>query len=82
MIMNKIDLKPCPFCGNENVYSELHTRLLLGGEKGYEIHIGCKECKYYLKAGYLSEGDFMSLKEMLEFMGQAAEKWNTRNCKF
>lgn len=81
MTMNKIDLKPCPFCGKENVYSELHTRLLLGGGKGYEIHTGCRECKYYLKTDYLPKDDFISIAEITEFTEQAAEKWNTRSDK-
>lgn len=81
MTMNKIDLRPCPFCGKENAYSELYTRILLGGGIGYEIHIGCKECKYYLKTEYLPKSDFITLAEIAEFTEQAAEKWNTRSNK-
>lgn len=77
MTMNKTDLKPCPFCGKENVYSEFNQH----SSKGYEIRIGCSECRYYLTTGYLPKGDFISIAEITEFTEQSAEKWNTRSDK-
>lgn len=77
-LSNEMDLKPCPFCGKVNTYSEFYRHSSSGG---YEIRIGCTECKYYLKTGYLSKGDNISIKEITDFTEKAAQKWNTRRDK-
>lgn len=74
---DKIKLKPCPFCGENEIHSDFYKRSF--GE--YRINIGCQRCNYYLSIKYNSKCDCISVDEITEFTERSIEKWNTRSNK-
>ncbi|MCM1525155.1 MAG: Lar family restriction alleviation protein [Ruminococcus sp.] len=76
-LTDKIKLKPCPFCGEEEIHSEFYKHSF--GE--YRINIGCQRCSYCLSINYSSKHDCISVAEITEFTERSIEKWNTRSNK-
>lgn len=72
-------LKPCPFCGSEEVYAEVCYELK-------EFRIYCADpdtdCVAEMRLSFadagLGEGEIIDFKEMTTIIEQMVDLWNTR----
>ena len=78
--MNRIKLRPCPFCGGEAAYTS--TRHFCNYSCiGIHFEVGCKDCKmtlpeiYDIKFSLSENGELCTLKDDRAI---AAENWNRR----
>ena len=73
--MKETELKPCPFCGGEEVIAEIDNLQNV-------LHIYCENCVAeigmdFVRAG-LGDGSFMSFYELKQVMNELEEIWNRR----
>ena len=61
---DKVELKPCPFCGGEAVYEEMMVR------KGYECNVHCNSC--------LASMHSITFDWQFEATEEAITAWNKR----
>lgn len=69
------ELKPCPFCGGEEIIAEISYE-----EKVFRIF--CAYCPasyelYFNDAG-LQGGEIIGFSEIMEVIKEITDKWNTR----
>lgn len=80
--MDKIELKPCPFCGGEAIFRFIST-YSSGGDRciGYDFKIVCSNCgitlpsRYEIRFRIKEDGEFVIEKDDRE---KAANDWNRR----
>ena len=74
-MMDKVALKPCPFCG-EDACSELDN-------VSKALRIFCTNCPAEMRVTYkeanLDNGDFISFYEAINCMNTLTELWNERS---
>ena len=71
MSENKIELKPCPFCGRTTMLY-IRVKEYLGDCCVYEGHVGCETCGFGLKTDEVYEA-------WTEAENAAVELWNRRS---
>lgn len=74
-----IKLKPCPFCGNEEIIAEISYKdktvgIYCGGDNGCFAQI----CERFHDLN-LYNGDIIQFYELEEIMHDFAERWNRRD---
>ena len=77
--MNKTKLKPCPFCGSNNIDYSIKT---CGSYRGqYHIAMYCKECNCYGKRTLIKpiETTRLEIEKNESYKKLAIVAWNTRN---
>ena len=77
--MNEIKLKPCPFCGSNNIDYSIKT---CGSYKRqYHISMYCKECNCYGKRTLIKpiETTRWEIEKNESYKELAIAAWNTRN---
>ena len=77
--MNEIKLKPCPFCGSNNIDYSIKT---CGSyKKQYHIAMYCKECNCYGKRTLIKpiETARREIEKNESYKELAIVAWNTRN---
>ena len=69
------ELKPCPFCGNEDVIAEINHL-----SKRFSVY--CGECPATIELGFtdaqIGDGSFISFYEARKIMDGLTESWNRR----
>lgn len=74
MVENQFALKPCPFCGNQ----EIKSRYYNAGVGEYRLEIGCEACDYHMITTCYMENECVSLGEIIKLSNKAIAKWNRR----
>ena len=73
-MMDKVALKPCPFCGDE-ACSELDN-------VDKALRIFCTNCPAEMRVTYkeaaLDDGSFIAFYEAIKWMNTLTERWNER----
>lgn len=75
-----VELNPCPFCGNENVFV-VNPRLMnsMSFVKNARMEIACDECGFTFNVGLFGKAyDDLTDEDVLEIERSCAEKWNRR----
>ena len=73
-------LKPCPFCGNKDVYV-VNPRLKnsFSFVKNARMQIACDECAFDFDIGLFNKAcDELTVEDVLEIEKRLAERWNRR----
>ena len=73
--MGMPELKPCPFCGGEEIISEVSY-----GEKAFRIYCACCPASYelYFNDAGLQGGEIIGFSEIMEVIEEMTDEWNTR----
>lgn len=73
--MEHNELKPCPFCGSEEVIAEINHL-----SKRFCVY--CGECPATIELGFIDaqigDGSFISFYEARKIMDELTESWNRR----
>ena len=69
------ELKPCPFCGSEEIIAEINYL-----SKRFCVY--CGECPANIELGFadanIGDGSFISFYEARKIMDNLTESWNRR----
>ena len=73
--MEHNELKPCPFCGCENIIAEINYL-----SKRFSIY--CEDCIAQMELSFidaqLNDGSFISFYEARKAMDELTKQWNRR----
>lgn len=76
--MQKVELKPCPFCG-EKPYIKAVTTGHTSTAYTMRAELGCKKCNYSMKGENVFEVDvFMNVNMCSNGIGHMVNAWNRR----
>ena len=74
--MNKIKLKPCPFCGG---VADFRDRLISADSGMTQMKAVCMVCEAESPHGLISTNEFRGDSEYFDACKIAAERWNLRH---